>query len=76
MIALTCTPSGSADVASYQVYWGTVSGVYTNSVNVGKTNSYVNTGLSSGTTYFFVVTAVSTSGVESVFSNQAQFTSP
>jgi len=76
IITLTWTPSASGDAVSYKVYRGTSSGNYTTTVNAGNTNSFVNTGLTSGTTYFFVVTAVSSSGVESPFSNEVQVISP
>lgn len=76
IITLSWTASPSTDIVGYKVYVGTVSGVYPTSTNVGNVSSYVNTGLTSGTTYFFVVTAVSASGVESVFSNQVVVTSP
>jgi hypothetical protein len=76
IITLTWTLSTSGDVASYKVYRGTSSGNYTTTINAGNTNSFVNTGLTTGTTYFFVVTAVSASGVESPFSNEVQVVSP
>lgn len=76
IITLSWTASLSTDIVGYKVYVGTVSGVYPTSTNVGNVSTYVNTGLTSGTTYFFVVTAVSAPGVESVFSNQVVVTSP
>jgi putative Ig domain-containing protein/fibronectin type III domain protein/galactose oxidase-like protein len=76
IITLTWTPSTSGDVVSYKVYRGTSSGNYTTTINAGNTNSFVNTGLTTGTTYFFVVTAVSASGVESPFSNEVMVISP
>jgi hypothetical protein len=76
IITLTWSASPSGDVVSYKVYRGTSSGNYTTTINAGNTNSFVNTGLTSGTMYFFVVTAVSASGVESPFSNEVQVTSP
>jgi hypothetical protein len=76
IITLTWTTSTSGDVVSYKVYRGISSGNYTTTINAGNTNSFVNTGLTPGTTYFFVVTAVSASGVESPFSNEVQVVSP
>jgi hypothetical protein len=60
------------DLAGYKVYWGTSSGKYGNSRridNAGVT-TYVVDGLGTGT-YYFVVTALSRSGEESRFSNEA-----
>ncbi|HYM08628.1 MAG TPA: kelch repeat-containing protein, partial [Terriglobales bacterium] len=77
IVTLTWTPSNSGDVASYKVYMGTTNGgPYPTTINVGNTNTFVVTGLTSGATYYFVVTAASASGVESPFSNQATATTP
>jgi subtilase family serine protease len=52
----------SSGATAYKVYRGTTSGgPYTNIATVG-TNSFTNTGLTNGTTYYFVVTAGNTSG--------------
>ena len=37
--------NGEADLAGYKIYYGTSSGNYTNSVDVGNTTSYTQTGL-------------------------------
>jgi hypothetical protein len=76
IVTLTWTPSTSGDVAGYNVRRGTSSGVYTTVINAGTGPQYVDTGLTSGQTYFYVVSAVSTSGVESVFSNEATVVVP
>lgn len=76
LITLTWTPSPAGDLAGYKVYQGTSPGNYTTTIIVGNTNTYVDSGLMSGTTYYFVVTALSSSGVESVFSNEAHTTAP
>jgi hypothetical protein len=58
------------DLAGYKVYYGTSSGHYTQSVNVGnKTSSTINN-LESGHTYYFAVTTYDTAGLESGFSNE------
>lgn len=58
--------------ASYNVYWSATSGVSkANGTKVaGVTSPYVKTGLSAGTTYYFIVTAVNSVG-ESAASAQA-----
>jgi len=60
-----------ADLAGYKIYYGT-SPLLTTSVvtvtNPGATSKVIN-GLSSGQTYYFVITAVNDLGVESSYSN-------
>jgi len=51
-------------LAGYKVYYGTASGVYS-SVDVGLAKSYTVTGLTTGQTYYFTVTAYDTAGDES-----------
>ncbi|TLY16885.1 MAG: hypothetical protein E6K69_03110 [Nitrospirae bacterium] len=67
---LTWNASTSSDVAGYKVYLGTASGVYGPPTSVGNVITSQVTNLQSGTTYFFAVTAVDTSGNESTFSNE------
>ena len=57
--------------SSYNVYWSTTSGVSTSNGTkaAGVTSPYVKTGLSAGTTYYFIVTAANNVG-ESVASAQ------
>jgi hypothetical protein len=72
LVDLSWTGSTSA-VIGYNVYRGTVSGgPYTivNSSPVAGT-SYTDISVQLGQTYYYVVTAVSPNGVESVYSNQA-----
>ncbi len=59
-------------ITGYVIKWGTVSGVYTNSMNVPLTpKNFTVTGLSPGTTYFFVVQAFAFAGCVSANSNEA-----
>jgi hypothetical protein len=65
------------NLAGYRVRWGTAAGNYPNVVtlnNAGLT-AYVVENLGPGT-YYFVVTAVSSTGTESQFSNMASKTIP
>jgi len=74
---LNWTASTATDVAGYKVYRGTSSGNYTTTISLNSpVTSYNDQGLATGTTYFYVVTTVSTSGVESVFSNEVQVVIP
>lgn len=58
------------DLAGYKIHYGTTSGSYTQSLSVGNVTTYMLTNLTDGLTYYFVTTAVNTSGGESGFSNQ------
>ncbi len=63
-----------SDLGGYRVYYGTAPGRYIQSfgrgLNVGKRTTHAVTGLSSGTRYYFVLTAYDTAGQESGFSNE------
>ena len=72
-VNLVWQPSPSPDVTGYRVYYGPATGNYTNSVLVGKVTANTVTGLASGATYFFAITAVGPGGQESPFSNQISF---
>jgi hypothetical protein len=76
-VSLSWNDTGT-QIAGYNVYRSTVSGgpySIINSALVVPTN-YTDTSVVSGTTYFYAVTAVGTSGVESAFSNQTTATVP
>lgn len=64
------------NAAAYKVHYGTTTGSYASSVNVGNVTSYTLTGLQDGTTYYCAVTALNTSGQESVYSNEVTVTTP
>ena len=66
----------AATLSGYRIYYGTSPGLYFQSLGDGLTVSngvttYMVTGLSSGTTYYFAVTAFDTSGSESGYSVEA-----
>jgi fibronectin type 3 domain-containing protein len=64
---------GDAGIAGYNVYRTTQSGTGYTKLNgsLATTTSYKDSTVQSGTTYFYVVTAVNTAGVESAFSTAA-----
>jgi fibronectin type 3 domain-containing protein len=64
------SPSTEPDVQGYRVYYGSESGKYTNSVSVGNTNKAVIKGMMVGQTYYFMVTALNSKGVESLPSKE------
>ena len=75
-VSLSWDSSGA--VAGYNVYRSTVSGgPYSriNSTLVAPTN-YSDQTVSSGTTYYYTVTAVGTNGIESAYSDQVSATVP
>jgi len=76
-VALTWNASTST-VAGYNVYRGTVSGGPYTKINSSLVASlgYTDSAVQSGTTYYYVTTAVDSSGNESVFSNEVSATIP
>ena len=70
-ISLSWTASNSA--TSYNVMRGTASGGPYTQVSTATSTNWTNTGLTNGTTYYYVVTAVNTAG-QSSNSNQASAT--
>jgi len=69
-ISFAWNPGPSNLVSGYILYYGTYSGNYSQSINVGLTTSATVSDLSEGETYFFVVTAYNASGTQSLPSNQ------
>ena len=69
-------PSRSPGIASYQFYYGTISGIYTNSTNVGLATNYVfaySYARTNPTRFFVAITATDTNGIISPFSNEAHY---
>src|SRR5262249_19536204 len=68
------------NLAGYQVYRTEQSGVYTTSPVSGSsaltTTAFTDSTVQSGHTYYYVVTAVNTSGVQSPHSNEVQAVIP
>lgn len=73
-VRLTWDASPDASVTGYRLYNGVVSGIYTNSVTVGNSLTGTISNLFVGTTYYFVATAYTASGVESLPSNEVIYT--
>src|SRR5262249_53984661 len=69
---LTWNPVTATNLAGYNVYQATASGAYGAPVITVQANvtTYVAAGLRTGTTYFWTVTAVDSSGNESLHSNE------
>lgn len=77
-VTLTWDPSTSSSVAGYRVYRGNASGgpYFGLSSSLDSSTSFVDSSVVSGGKYFYVATAVDTSGNESAFSNEASATVP
>ena len=70
-LALNWTQSASPNITQNKIYRSTTSGgPYTLVATIPAAASYQNNGLVSGTTYYYVVTAVNSSNLESTVSNQ------
>jgi hypothetical protein len=61
-IQLDWNANGEADLAGYRLLYGTASGLYTTTLNVGKVTTYTVRGLDSGSTWYFALKAFDTSG--------------
>lgn len=60
-------------VSGYKVYWGTESGVYTQTADAGNATELIGTGFSEGVTYYAAITAYSNTGEESDYSTELSF---
>jgi hypothetical protein len=72
-VTLAWDASTGIGVAGYSLYYGTASRNYSNRLVTGDVTSAVVSGLSNGVTYYFAVTAVTASGLESDFSNEVSY---
>jgi hypothetical protein len=61
------------DIAGYKMHYGTASGRYDYSVNVGNSTSCNISGLTEGTTYYFSATAYNNQNIESDFSQEITY---
>lgn len=62
------------DLAGYKIRYGTASGNYSQTIDVGNVTTYTVPSLVDGSTYYFAVTAYDTSGNESGYSNEVSKT--
>jgi hypothetical protein len=70
---LEWNPNSEPDLAGYIVYYGKGSRSYDNFVDVGNSTNCSVSGLESGVTYYFAVTAYDTDGLESSFSDETSY---
>src|SRR2546430_14889919 len=69
-VTLAWDPNTETDLSGYKLYYGTSSGSYPSSVDVGNLTSYTLSGLLEGRIYYFAVTAYDLSLGESGVSNE------
>jgi Abnormal spindle-like microcephaly-assoc'd, ASPM-SPD-2-Hydin len=76
-VTLTWQDSGSS-IVGYNIYRGTVHGGPYQKINdaLEASNNYIDYFVSSGSTYFYVTTAVNSSGAESGYSNETKAVIP
>ena len=74
-VTLEWDANSEPDVAGYKLYFGTASGIYTETFDAGKV-TVAAVPLVPGVTYFFAITAYNGEGLESGFSNEVVFTAP
>ena len=75
-VVLDWSPSVDTNVTGYNIYYGGVSGNYTNKVVLGNVTTATITGLTPGATYYFAATSTGAGGSESPFSNQTTYAAP
>ena len=69
-VTLQWDSNTESDLAGYRIYYGTSSGMYEKSIDVGDTTLYTVKGLAFETTYFFSATAYNIYGGESEFADE------
>ncbi len=66
---LSWTISSEPQLGGYKILWGTQSGVYTSTNDIGKVNKYLVEPLTYNTTYYFTLVAYDLAGRESMITN-------
>jgi hypothetical protein len=72
-VTLQWDPNQEADLAGYRIYYGTSSGYYSYSLDVGKTTSCTISNLQDGTSYYFAAIAYDNDLQESEFSSEVAY---
>ena len=75
-VTLAWDTSSDPAVAGYNVYYGAVSGTYTNMVSSGTNTSVTISGLVEGVTYYFAATTYNSGLLESDLSGEISYTVP
>jgi len=69
-ITLEWDPNTEPDLGGYIVHYGTESGIYDHSLDVGNFTSAVISGLDENTQYYFAISAYNIDGLSSALSNE------
>jgi hypothetical protein len=75
-VTVAWDPNPEPTVAGYNMYYGTSSGRYTSSVDVGSATRCAISALQEGVTYYLAVTAYDESGNQSGYSDEIVYTVP
>ncbi|MHB1309158.1 MAG: putative Ig domain-containing protein, partial [Limisphaerales bacterium] len=75
-VTLAWDASPEPEVVGYRLYWGTTSGQYTASVDVGEVTSATISGFDPGAEYYFAATALNDTGTESDYSIEVSHSMP
>ena len=75
-LTLAWDANRESDLGGYVLYWGTQSGTYSGSINVGNNTQHQVNGLADNTRYYFVVKAYNTAGMFSSSSAEVSGTTP
>lgn len=75
-VSLAWDPVASSALAGYKLYYGTASGNYGAPITVGNQTAYTVSGLQSGTTYYFAVTAYDGMLKETTYSAEVSTQTP
>ena len=75
-VRLGWNASPSPQVTGYELYYGTVSGYYSESVDTGAATTASLSGLQAGQTYYFAALAYDAAGDQSPFSNEVKYAVP
>lgn len=75
-VGLAWNANTESDLAGYRLYQGTLSGTYSIVRDLGNVTATRPTNLEPGVTYFWIVTAYNTSGLESEPSNEVSYRVP
>ena len=73
---LSWTVSNIPDLAGYKVSYGTSTGVYSQTIDVGDVTQYTLTGLDDDTTYYYIIIAYDIDSNESLHVAEDSFTTP
>jgi len=66
--SLAWSANAETNIVGYRIHYGTASGQYSSSVQVGKVTGYTVSALARATTYYFAVSAINAAGLESQLS--------